>query len=162
MLDRLQNEEIIPGVTPVPEMTPARYFDIVRDRFSNPKIADTIDRLCYDGSNRQPKFIVPALRHALRSDLPIEGLALASALWCRYCAGTRDDGSPIAPNDPQWDRLNSVALAARRSPGLWLDQTLIYGSVGQASHFRDAFSAALGKLWAQGVPATLTSYGKRE
>lgn len=162
MLDRLQYEEIIPGVAPVPEMTPARYFDIVRDRFSNPKIADTIDRLCYDGSNRQPKFIVPALRHALRNDLPIEGLALASALWCRYCAGTRDDGSFIAPNDPQWGRLNSAALTARHSPGAWLDQAAIYGAVGQAPRFRDAFSVALSKLWACGVPETLSSYGKRE
>jgi mannitol 2-dehydrogenase len=116
MLEKIQREEIIPGVTAVPDMAPARYFDIVRTRFANPAIADTIDRLCYDGANRQPKFIVPAIRHALDHDLPVDGLALASALWCRYCAGVREDGSVIAANDPHWDRLNRTAITARAEP----------------------------------------------
>lgn len=160
MLARVQIEEIIPGVDPVPEMTPARYFESVRERFANPKIADTVDRLCYDGSNRQPKFIVPAVREALERGLPIEGLALASALWCRYCAGVREDGSSIAPNDPQWDKLNRLALNAREDAMVWLDQVSIYGSVGQAPRFREAFSAALCRLWSQGLSATLTAYAR--
>lgn len=28
-----------------------------------------------------------------------------SALWCHYCAGLTDSGAEIAPNDPNWDRL---------------------------------------------------------
>ncbi len=160
MLERVQHEEIIPGVAPVPEMRPTRYFNIVCSRIANPNIADTIDRLCYDGSNRQPKFIVPAVRHALDRGLPVVGLALASALWCRYCAGTRDDGTPIAPNDPRWDQVNDAALAARMDPGIWLDQQAIYGAVGRASRFRDAFSSALDTLWKRGVTATLVSYSE--
>ncbi len=160
MLGRIQRTEVIPGVTPVPEMTPTRYFDIVRTRFSNPDIADTIERLCYDGGNRQPKFIVPAIGHALRQALPIEGLALASALWCRYCAGTRDDGTPIPANDPQWDRLNATALLARATPSLWLDQHDIYGAVGQEPRFQAAFAAALDALYRDGVPATLKAFGE--
>lgn len=158
VLERIQQAEVIPGVTPVPEMDPTRYFDVVRTRFSNPNIADTISRLCYDGGNRQPKFIVPAIRHALDVDVPVAGLALASALWCRYCAGTRDDGTPIAANDPQWDRLNRTALAARATPMLWLEQQDIYGSVGQEARFRTAFADALDALYRDGVPATLAAF----
>lgn len=158
MLDRIQREEVLPAITPMPDMAPDRYFEIVRTRFANPKIADTIARLCHDGANRQPKFIVPAVQVALERSLPVAGLALASALWCRYCAGLREDGTPIVTNDPQWDRLNRIALAARADPNLWLDQPGIYGSIGRDPRFRQAFCAALDQLCRRGVSATLASF----
>ena len=158
MLDKIQQQEVIPGVQAVPEMDPADYFAIIRTRFANANIADTVDRLCYDGSNRQPKFILPSLRHAMANDLPIDGLALASALWCRYCAGTREDGSVIVANDPQWDRLNEAALAARDNPDAWLGMQDIYGSIGQSPQLHEAFARQLGSLWDKGVAVTLTAY----
>ncbi len=158
MLGKIQREEVMPGVARVPEITPEDYFGITLRRFANPKIADTIARLCYDGANRQPKFIVPALRHALEAGLAIDGLALACALWCRYCAGTREDGSVIEPNDPAWDRLNAVALAARREPGLWLAQSDIYGSLGKDERLQAAFARALDALWRDGVEATVSAF----
>ena len=158
VLERIQREEVIPGVTAMPEMQPARYFDIIRTRFANPKIADTIARLCYDGASRQPKFILPAIRHALAHGLPIEGLALSSALWCRYCAGTREDGLPIAANDPQWERLNRTALAARANPDAWLGLEDVYGSTGQDPRLREAFARQLGSLWRNGTRRTLEAY----
>lgn len=146
VLDTIQTQEVIPGVTPVPEMSPHQYFDVIRRRFANPKIADTIARLCHDGSNRQPKFIVPAIRHALAHGLPIDGLALSSALWCHYCAGTRDDGSKIPANDPEWDRLNPLAVAAKTDPDLWLAQEGVYGRVGRDERFRQAFAGHIAAL----------------
>ena len=158
MLDRVQREEVLPALAPLPDMAPDRYFETVRTRFANPKIADTVARLCYDGANRQPKFVVPAIRAALEHGLPVTGLALVSALWCRYCAGTRDDGSPIASDDPQWARLQAVAQAARTEPGRWLDQADIYGVVGHDAGFRQAFSTALDRLDKVGVVATLSGF----
>lgn len=157
LLERIQRDEIMPAVASVPEMTPARYFDIVRTRFANPNIADTVARLCYDGANRQPKFIVPAIRAAIERKLPITGLALSSALWCRYCAGTRDDGSPIASGDPAWARLNEVAHRARGNPRAWLDQREIYGDLGEDERFRNAFWTALERLFDGGVKETLAA-----
>ncbi|KRB80684.1 mannitol dehydrogenase [Sphingomonas sp. Root710] len=158
MLEKVQRDEVLPALTPVPEMAPDRYFAIVRSRFANPKIADTIARLCHDGANRQPKFIVPAIRTALDEGLPVNGLALASALWCRYCAGTRDDGAAILSEDPRWPQLNRVARAARSEPGVWLDQRDIYGSVGENPVFREAFARALRRIYGAGVAATLASF----
>ena len=48
---------------------------------------DTVRRLCLDGSNRQPKFIVPSIADRLQEGAGISGLGLESALWCRYCFG---------------------------------------------------------------------------
>lgn len=157
-LQKIEREEIIPTVPPVPGTDLHSYFGIIERRFSNPKIKDTIRRLCLDGSNRQPKFIVPSIADRLKAGAGIEGLALESALWCRYCFGTTDDGQPIEPNDPNWDRLTQVAAKARTEPTVWLDQGEIYGEVGKSQIFRDAFSAALRALWTDGTRAVLTRY----
>ena len=157
-LDRVEREEIIPYVPPVPDTDIAAYYDLIRARFSNPEVADTERRLCLDGSNRQPKFIIPALRDALAAGGRIEGLALVSALWCRYCAGTTDTGTPIAPNDPNWDRLQPLARAARDNPQVWLDQRAIYGDLAANARFQAAFADALGRLWRDGTAAVLAAY----
>ena len=157
-LDRIEREEIIPRVGRVPGTDPAAYYAVVRERFANPKIGDTIARLCHDGSNRQPKFIVPTIRDAIEDGGPIDGLALESALWCRYCAGTADDGTPIAPNDPGWDTLQAHAREAASRPAAWLEQRDIYGDLGANGRFAAAFAAALDALARDGTAATLRAY----
>ena len=89
-LAKLENEEIIPVVPPVPDTSLADYFDLIERRFSNPKIGDTIPRLAQDGSNRQPKFILPSTADRLDKGLDVVGLALVSALWCKYFEGVTD------------------------------------------------------------------------
>ncbi len=158
-LNKVETEEIIPYVPPVPDTVIPDYYKLIVQRFSNPEIADTERRLCLDGSNRQPKFIVPSIRDALAAGGSITGLALVSALWCRYCAGTQDDGTEIPPNDPNWDMLQPLALSARVNPQLWLDGLrTIYGEVADDTRFAAAFGNALRQLWDQGTATTLTAY----
>ncbi|WP_071674776.1 mannitol dehydrogenase family protein [Nioella nitratireducens] len=157
-LRKIEEDEVIPNVPPVPDTDLGGYFDLIERRFSNPKIGDTVRRLCLDGSNRQPKFIVPTLRDALKSGGSVEGLALECALWCRYCAGTTDSGAEIAPNDPNWDALQPVALAAKDRSQAWLDQRAIYGDLGQDPRLCEAFARWLGLLWSHGTAATLETY----
>ncbi|PZX40659.1 mannitol 2-dehydrogenase [Roseinatronobacter thiooxidans] len=155
---KVQRTEIVPQVVPVPGMTPAQYVDLIAQRFANPAIHDTIRRVAFDGSSRHPGFVLPSLRDALASGTPIEGLALAQAFWARMCAGTREDGSTIAPNDPQWSMLTQVAHQARSRPAAWLEQTQIYGDLGAQSVFRDSFTRWLQLIWAQGSGAALRAY----
>src|SRR5690606_10251407 len=103
------------------------YYALVERRFSNPKIGDTIQRLCLDGSNRQPKFILPSAVDRLVQGRSVTGLALVSALWARYCYGESDSGRTIAPNDPNWERLTALARTARTDPAAWLSMTDIFG-----------------------------------
>ena len=49
----------------------------------------------------------------------VKGLALVSAMWCRYCYGESESGKTIPPNDPSWDRLQARGQAcAERSARL--------------------------------------------
>jgi len=157
-LAKLEREEIIPTVPPVPGTDLHDYYELIERRFSNPKIGDTIRRLCLDGSNRQPKFIIPTIADRLASDAGVDGLALESALWCRYCAGTTDSGAVIEPNDPSWDRLTACASTARNDPSAWLAMEDIYGDVGRAPAFAEAFSRSLSTLWQDGTRKTLSRY----
>ncbi|GMG82628.1 mannitol dehydrogenase family protein [Paralimibaculum aggregatum] len=157
-LRKIEQEEIIPELPPVPDTDLGAYFDKIEERFSNPKIGDTIRRLCLDGSNRQPKFIVPPIADRLAAGRGVGGLALASALWCRYCHGETESGAAIAPNDPNWDALQARSRAAREDPGAWLGMTEVYGETGRAAPFRDAFDGWLRALWAEGTEATIRRY----
>jgi len=157
-LEKLHKEEIVPTVPPVPDTNLEDYRKLIEKRFSNPKIGDTIRRLCLDGSNRQPKFIIPTIADRLKAGASVDGLALESALWCRYCFGTTDSGKTIEPNDPSWDRLVATSKAAKADAAAWLAMEDIYGDVGKSPAFAAAFARALSSLWQNGTEATLTQY----
>lgn len=155
---KIQHDEIIPTVPRVPNTNIQDYFKLIERRFSNPKIGDTVRRLCLDGSNRQPKFIVPALTERLAAGEGIEGLALESALWCRYCAGTTDSGATIEANDPAWNHLTVLAQKAKNDPLVWLNMADIYGAAGQAPVLQEAFARWLNVLWSEGTARALQIY----
>lgn len=158
LLDKVEMGEIIPYIPPVPDTNLGDYYRLIVERFSNPEVADTERRLCLDGSNRQPKFIVPSIRDALAAGGSVEGLALVSAMWCRYCYGETDSGTVIPPNDPDWDALVARSKAAKSRPAAWLEMTTVYGDLGQDERFAGAFERWLNRLWAVGTKQTLTEY----
>ena len=158
-LRKVEQEEIIPGVPPVPDTDLGAYLALIERRFANPKIGDTVRRLCHDGSNRQPKFIVPPIQDALAHNGPVTGLALASALWCRYCVGETESGAEIAPNDPSWAELVPLARTAKEEPSVWLTELPgVYGTLARNERFAAAFAAALDALWRDGTHAVLSRY----
>lgn len=157
-LHRLQITEIIPTVPPVSGVDIEGYLASVKQRFANSAVADTIVRLCFDGSNRQPKFILPTIAARLDSHQPIDGLALEVALWCRYCAAIDEHGAPIEVADDQAERLTGYARRAREHPMAFLEMTDIFGPLADEPEFRRCFGAALQRLWRDGTTATLRSY----
>jgi mannitol 2-dehydrogenase len=157
-LAKIENEEIIPIVPPVPNTSLKDYFKLIEHRLLNPKIADTIPRLAQDGSNRQPKFILPSTADRLARNEDIIGLSLVSALWCRYFAGTTDSGKEIVFNDASAERLHKAALQAKTDPAAFLAFDDIFGTVAKSDLFRKRFAHALKTLWAKGTRQTLQLY----
>ncbi|MEM7525101.1 MAG: mannitol dehydrogenase family protein [Pseudomonadota bacterium] len=157
---KVQLEEIAPHVKPVPSMSAEAYVDLIATRFSNPAIVDTTRRVAFDGSSRHPGFVLPILREGLAKGVSVSGLALVEAMWARMCAGVREDGGVIAPNDPFWDDLERAAKRSRAIPRAWLDQTQYYGDLRDQPRFADAFEAWLSMIWRDGVAAALEAYLK--
>lgn len=157
-LEKLEREEIIPVVPPVPGTDLGDYFSLIERRFANPKIGDTIARLCQDGSNRQPKFILPSAADRLKAGAGVTGLSLVSALWCRYCTGVSDSGRAIAPNDPNAERLKEAADRAKGDAQAFLALSDIFGDTGKSPVFADAFARNLRTVWEKGARGTLEAY----
>ena len=155
---KVETEEIVPLVVPVPGKTPLQYFELIDRRFANPAIVDTARRIAFDGSSRHPGMVIPTIREAVAAGTPVEGLALVEAAWCRMCAGTRDNGAVIEANDPFWDELRKAALAAREDPRAWLEQRQFYGDLADQPAFADAFAKWLKKLWKDGAAAAIDEY----
>ncbi len=157
-LAKLERDEIISVVPPVPNTDLDDYFKLIETRFLNPKIGDTIPRLAQDGSNRQPKFILPSAADRLARGEDVVGLSLVSALWCRYFAGTSDSGKAIVFNDASAERLQAAALKAKTDPDAFLALSDIFGDVGRSDLFRRRFAHALATLWDKGTRQTLKLY----
>jgi len=160
LFEKVQTREIVPHVRGVPGMTPSDYLELIKRRFSNPAIRDTTRRVAFDGSSRHSGFVLPILRDALDAGGSVEGLALVEALWARMCAGLREDGSVIEPNDPHWDSLHRAALAAKERPAAWLEQGQVYGDLARNTAFATAFERHLAALWRDGTARVLTDYAR--
>ena len=158
LLEKIEKEEIIPHIKPVPGYTPLEYYELIAARFSNPSIQDTIRRVAFDGSSRHAGFLVPSIKDGIKNSISINGLSLAEALWARMCEGTREDGSSIEPNDPNWEKLNTCAKKSREDPLKWLEQIEIYGDSSKDENFKVNFSKWLKMIYEQGVEKTISEY----
>ena len=158
LLSKILYEEISPYVQSVPEIDAIDYINLITDRFSNEMILDTTRRVAFDGSSRHPGFLVPSILDALEAKSNISGLALAEALWARMCAGKREDGSIIEPNDPKWIDLQRTAIKAKDEPRVWLAQEELYGKLGSNERFLNTFSNWVKVIWTYGVEAAIDKY----
>jgi mannitol 2-dehydrogenase len=159
-LAKLTREEIIPVLPPVPGTDLGAYFDTIVSRFSNPKIGDTVPRLAQDGSNRQPKFILPTTADRLDRGEDVTGLALVSALWCQYLRGLSDAGKEMDVKDEQADVLRPSAARALEEPERFLGLKTVFGDLGGEPVFRESFRRALDSLQRNGTRLTLQLYAQ--
>lgn len=157
-LDGLMRREVIPLVPKIAGISFEKYLTTCMERFANPMIGDTIARLCFDGSNRQPKFILPTVREAVDQHTEIEGLALEVALWCAYCASSADGLINHPLDDVRADQLKESALKARTDPAVFLDLKDIFGDLNAAPAFADAFARQLRRIDEHGARTALLSY----
>ena len=158
-MNTLEVLEIIPSLKRITGVSFYDYWSTVVKRFRNPTIKDTLERICFDGSSRQPKFILPIIEENIKNNRPMSGLAIVSALWCVYCQGKTESGEDISPNDPQWERLTGVAQASASRQDIW-PKTLtdIYGQLSNDQQFIEIFSKAIADIKNLGVEKTLENY----
>jgi len=155
-LDQLMRREVIPVLADIPGEDYHAYLDTCAARFANPEVGDTIARLCQDGSNRQPKFVLPTIADALQSGKALDGLALEVAFWCRYCADTRD------LDDPSAELIAPAARATRADPSAFLGLDKVFGTLAGNEKFAAAFCAHITKLWQEDPRSVLRAYLSQE
>jgi len=157
-LKKLEEDEIVPTVPEIAGVSFQNYLATVTDRFSNPAVGDTIPRLCLDGSNRQPKFILPTILDRLNEGLPVTGLALETALWCRYCLEKDEAGKPLTLEDENASILRTWAQSVFNDVGETYELPDLFGDLKTHPRFLHSFREAVQNIADRGVTETLRTY----
>ena len=111
---------------PSPVDLPA-YRDVVLERFGNPAIRDTNQRVAMDGFSKIPGFIAPTVRERISRDEGIASVAMLPALFLAFLQRWHQGTLPYAYQDQGMDEALAHAICAAADPvaalgadgGLW-------------------------------------------
>lgn len=117
---------------PVPGIDLDEYCEVLLQRFSNRHIADTLERLATDASNRIPKFVLPAIQENLAAGRDANVGAILVASWARYLA---EASSAHAVNDPDAAPLWAAIHESPEDVSSFLGVRSIFMDVGQNPRF---------------------------
>jgi len=94
----------------------ATYRDVVLDRFGNPAIRDTNQRVAMDGFSKIPGFIAPTLRERLARGETIDSVAMLPALFLAYLQRWHAGQIPYTYQDQAMDPAVAHAICASADP----------------------------------------------
>ena len=147
--------EATPTLDPVPGVDLERYKRQLIERFSNAEVRDTVARLCSEGSDRIPKWLLPVVRHQLAAGGPIGRTVTVLAGWTRYLEGVDEQGRPIVVVDRLREPLMAAASRSRTDPLAFVAQREVFGDLCEDARFVGAYTDALSTLREVGSRATL-------
>ncbi|TFV67064.1 UNVERIFIED_ORG: mannitol dehydrogenase family protein [Bacillus sp. AZ43] len=147
------DEEATPTLAPVPGIDLDAYKADLVGRFSSPAIADTLDRIRAEASDRIPQFLLPVLRANLASGGEIRRSVAVLAAWARSAEGADDDGRPLQLVDSRADAL--AARARSEDPLAFVADRELFGDLVDDERFARTYRETLESLRVRGTRATL-------
>ncbi len=125
----------------------AAYRDIVLDRFGNPAIRDTNQRVAMDGYSKIPGFIVPTIRERLAVDAPIASVAMLPALFLAYLQRWHRGQIPYAYQDQAMDTAQAHAICEAADPvAAFAADRVLFGPLAGDERLVDALRAASARV----------------
>lgn len=156
-LERYMTQEAAPTLGDLPGIDLDGYMAAVIERFSNPKMRDTLKRLTTDGANRMTTFTLPTIRANLAAgrDVPLGALVVAAwaQFWVQIANGELWPAE--VPEDAHAAEMMRAALAQDESPTAFIEQQGLFGEMSSNEVFREEFLKARSSLADRGVHATL-------
>jgi mannitol 2-dehydrogenase len=154
-LERYMADEAAPTLGDLPGIDLAGYLATLIERFSNPRMRDTLVRLATDGSNRMPTFTLPAIRENREAGRPIRLGAAMVAAWAHYWAliGTGEIAPPEVPDDVHAAEM--TAAAADPNPEAFVRIGTLFGDLADDDTFLQEYLASRRSLVERGVHPTL-------
>jgi mannitol 2-dehydrogenase len=148
-------QEAIPTLRPVPGVDLQEYANQLIERFSNSEVRDTVARLCSNGSDCIPKFLLPVIREQLAAGQPVTRSAAVVATWARYAEGTDENGEPHELDDDRAPQLQAAARRQRRQPTAFLDgNRAVFGELADEPRFTRVYTSIITSLLERGVRRT--------
>ena len=121
----------------------ARYRDTVLDRFANPAIQDTNQRVAMDGFSKMPGFIAPTIRQRLARNESIDSVAMLPALFLAYLQRWHAGNIPYTYQDQAMDPAVAHAMCEASDPvAAFCADTLLWGELAGDTRLVDAVRRA--------------------
>jgi D-arabinitol 4-dehydrogenase len=112
-------DDVIPVLNTPEHPSPidlAAYRDVVLDRFGNPAIADTNQRVAMDGFSKIPGFIAPTFRERLARGESIASVSILPALFLAYLQRWHAGQIPYSYQDQAMDPASAHAICESPDP----------------------------------------------
>lgn len=137
-------DDVIPCLSPSP-IDLAAYRDVVLERFGNPAIRDTNQRVAMDGFSKIPGFIAPTIRERLVKSQSIESVAMLPALFLAFLQRWHRGQIPFVYQDQGMDEALAHAICAAADPAVaFCGDNLLWGTdAGDARLIAAVRAAAL-------------------
>lgn len=108
-------DDAIPVLLPCP-IDLAAYRDVVLDRFGNPAIADTNQRVAMDAFSKIPGMIAPTIRDKLARNETFDSVAMLPALFLAYLQRWHAGQIPYTYQDQAMDEAVAHAICDAADP----------------------------------------------
>lgn len=154
-LERYMADEARLTLGDLPGIDVDAYMAKLIERFSNPKVCDTLVRLSTDGSNRMPTFAVPSIRENVGAgrDVPLGALLIAS--WAEFWAMVAR-GEIAASEVPVDVKADEMARAASNAdPLAFLELRDLLGDLADHPEFVARYVAARAVIAERGIHAAI-------
>ena len=140
------SDDVIPslhaGMSPYP-VDLAAYRDVVLDRFSNPHLRDTNQRVAADGFAKIPGFLGPTLRECLARGAAIASTAKLPALFFEFLGRWHRGELPFEYQDQGMDAAAAHALFETTDPlGAFGRDPILWGPLAGDERLCAALTAA--------------------
>lgn len=117
----------------------AAYRDVVLDRFANPAIQDTNQRVAMDGFSKIPGFIAPTLRERLARGEGIASVAMLPALFLAYLQRWHQGRIPYTYQDQAMDPAAAHAICSAADPvAAFCADAVLWGDLAADARLVDA------------------------
>ncbi len=148
----LMDRETGPTLRPVPGVDLAAYKATLVERFANPAIRDTVERVNTDAPIN---VLVDPIRDRIASGADIPLLALALAAWLRRVRGEDEQGGRIDVRHPLAEELRERAVEGGADPRPLLGIASLFGELGTDPRVVEPVAGWLRSLYERGSRATL-------
>lgn len=120
-------DDVIPVLEPSP-LDLAAYRDVVLERFGNPNVRDTNQRVAMDGFSKIPGFIAPTFRERLARGEGIASVAMLPALFLAYLQRWHRGQIPYEYQDQAMDPVAAHKICEAADPvAAFCADTVLWG-----------------------------------
>jgi mannitol 2-dehydrogenase len=149
----LMDKETGPTLAPVPGIDLPVYKKTLIERFANPAIKDTVERVTSDALLNT---VLASIRDRLKANQSVDLLTLALAGWMRRLRGdVNEKGREISVRHPMVDVLKAKATEGGVNPASLLSITQLFGDLGQDQRLVQPLQRHLASIYEAGSLKTL-------